>query len=271
MSLSLSDLVSAGRRAVHATISPPVAWRPLRAPDETDLFLVAFPHSGLGWMARLYANASVILAGDPRKITPFNLGDLVPDIDRLRRAGPSPLPVPGFRCFRSHARRSRRYRKVVYLVRDPRRVMADRHAHLVEQGRWRGSLEEMVRHGSHGIRAWAAHAGGWLDQGETAAFALVRHEDLSARPAFELTRLYDLLGWHLDPAQAAEAVTRAGQAEGERAGPRLHGAPVPLSAMRLIGEAAGPLMRRLGYLAEAGPSPAAEAGVPIVKLFEDGP
>jgi hypothetical protein len=239
MVLSLSALVSAGRRAVHATLSPPVARRSLRAPDETDLFLVAFPHSGLGWMARLYANASLILAEDSRKVTPFNLGDLVADADRLRRAGPPPLPVPGFRCFRSHARRSRRYRKVIYLVRDPRQVMADRHARLVEQGQWRGSLEEMVRHGSLGIRAWAAHAGGWLDQGETAAFALVRHEDLSARTAFELTRLYDLLGWHLDPAQAAQAVARAGEAEGKRAGPRLGGAPIPLSAMRLIGEAAG--------------------------------
>jgi hypothetical protein len=234
-------------------------------------------------MARLYANACLILAGDRRKVTPFNLGDLVPDAELSRRAGPPPLPVPGFRCFSSHAGHSRRYRKVIYLVRDPRRVMADRHAALVARGQWRGSLDEMLRHRRHGIGPWAAHAAGWLDHVETPAFALVRHEDLRARAAFELTRLFDLLGWHLDPAQAAQAVARAAEAGWERPDPRLGGdafppraepaapGPIPLSAMRLIGERAGPLMRRLGYLGEAGEAafPAPGSPAPLVRLFAD--
>ena len=161
--------------------------------------------------------------------------------------------------------------------------MADRHAALVARGRWRGSLEEMVGHRRHGIRAWAAHAAGWLDHVETPAFALVRHEDLSARTAFELTRLFDLLGWHLDPAQAAQAVARAGEAGWAQPDPRRGGGAlprgaepasagaIPLSAMRLIGEAAGPLMRRLGYLAEPAevPSPALGSPAPLVRLFAD--
>jgi len=249
----------------------------------TDLFLVAFPHSGLDWMVRLYANASLILAGDPRKVTQFSLGDLVPEEGLRRPAGPPPLPVPGFRCYSSHARFTGRYRKVIYLVRDPRRVMADRHAALVARGQWRGSLEEMAGHRRHGIRAWAAHAAGWLDHVETPAFALVRHEDLCARTAFELTRLFDLLGWHLDPAQAAQAVARAAEAGwatpdlrrgGEALRRRAEAAPpgaIPFSAMRLIGEVAGPLMRRLGYLTEPAeaPSPAPGSPAPLVRLFAD--
>ena len=272
--LSFRSLASAGR-AMTRQVAGPL----LGESSGTDLFLVAFPHSGLDWMARLYANASLILAGDPRKVTPFNLGDLVSEDDPRRAAGPPPLPVPGFRCFSSHARLTRRYRKVIYLVRDPRRVMADRHAALVACGRWRGSLEEMVGHRRHGIRAWAAHAAGWLDHVETPAFALVRHEDLSARTAFELTRLFDLLGWHLDPAQAARAVALAAEAGWAPADPRLGGLPpraepvptgaIPLSAMRLIGETAGPLMRRLGYLAEPAesPGPEGESAAPLVRLF----
>jgi hypothetical protein len=275
---SFRSLASAGR-AMTRQVAGPL----LGESSGTDLFLVAFPHSGLDWMARLYANASLILAGDPRNVTPFNLGDLVPEDVPRRPAGPRPLPVPGFRCFSSHARLTRRYRKVIYLVRDPRRVMADRHAALVARGRWRGSLEEMVGHRRHGIRAWAAHAAGWLDHVETPAFALVRHEDLSARTAFELTRLFDLLGWHLDPAQAAQAVARAGEAGWAQPDPRRGGGAlprgaepasagaIPLSAMRLIGEAAGPLMRRLGYLAEPAevPSPALGSPAPLVRLFAD--
>jgi hypothetical protein len=273
---SFGHLVSAGRAMTRQLVGPLAG-----EPNGTDLFLVAFPQSGLDWLARLYANACLILAGDRRKVTQFNLGDLVPDGDWGRRAGPPPLPVPGFRCFSSHARLTRRYRKVIYLVRDPRRVMADRHAELVERGQWRGSLEEMLRHRRHGIRAWTAHAAGWLDQVETPAFALVRHEDLRARTAFELTRLFDLLGWHLDPAQAAQAVARAGEAGRTQSDPRLGGFPpraepvppgaIPLSAVRLIGEGAGPLMRRLGYLGEPAEAPAAERGLPapLVRLFAD--
>jgi hypothetical protein len=46
---------------------------------------------------------------------------------------------------------------------------------------------------------------------------------------------------------------------------------IPLSAMRLIGEVAGPLMRRLGYLAEPSeaPSPAPGSPAPLVRLFAD--
>ena len=272
--LSFSSLASAGRAMARQAVRPL-----LGESNGTDLFLVAFPHSGLAWMARLYANASLILAGDPRRVTQFNLGDLVPAADRRRPGGLPALAVPGFRCFSSHARFTRRYRKVIYLVRDPRRVMADRHAALVERGQWRGSLEEMLRHRRHGIRAWAAHAAGWLDHVETPAFALVRHEDLSARTAFELTRLFDLLGWHLDPAQAARAVALAAEAGWAPADPRLGGLPpraepvptgaIPLSAMRLIGETAGPLMRRLGYLAEPAesPGPEGESAAPLVRLF----
>jgi len=276
--LSFSSLVSAGRAMTRRA-----AW-PLRGEAiSTDLFLVALPNSGLDWMARLYASACLVLAGDRRRVTPFNLGDLVPDGDLCRRAGPPLLPVPGFRCFSSHARHNRRYRKVIYLVRDPRRVMAERHAELVEGGRWRGSLEEMLGHRRHGIRAWVVHAAGWLDQAETPAFALVRHEDLRARPAFELTRVFDLLGWHLDPAQAAQAVAGAREAGWAAPDPRLGGSdcpgptepvppePIPLSAMRLIGEAAGPLMRRLGYLGEPAEaaSPAPGSPAPLVRLFAD--
>jgi hypothetical protein len=274
--LGFSSLLSAGR-AMTRRVAGPLPGEPYG----TDLFLVAFPQSGLDWMARLYANASLILAGDPRKVTPFNIGDLVPAEDRRWPAGPPPLPIPGFRCFSSHARFTRRYRKVVYLVRDPRRVMADRHAALVEGGQWRGSLEEMVAHRRHGVSAWSAHAAGWLDHVETPAFALVRHEDLRARAAFELTRLFDLLGWHLDPAQAAQAVVRAGEAGWAAPDPRLAGgalprragpaapAPISLAAMRVIGEAAGPLLRRLGYLAEPveAPSPAPVSPASLVRLF----
>src|SRR5262249_61473914 len=128
----------------------------------------------------------------------------------VRRVGAARLPVPGCRCFTSHAPWMRRYRKVIYLVRDPRHVMASYHAHLAGRGGWDGSLAALVDHPRLGIAGWRDHVGGWLDHVDaTASFTLLRYEDLRARTDEELIRLYGLLGWRLEPAIAAEAIARA--------------------------------------------------------------
>jgi hypothetical protein len=270
MTLSLGRLLAAGRRAAREALDDRLDRPFLGEPaSDTDLFLVAFPKSGLTWTSRLFANANLLLSGDDREVTFFNLSDFVPDIHHVRRVGPAPLRAPGFRCFKSHASWLRRYRKVIYLVRDPRHVMASYHMHLASRGVWQGTLEAMVRHEVYGIRAWVAHVGGWLDNVDTtAAFTLLRYEDLSAHTAEELTRLYALLGWRLAPALAAEAVERASparmradEARCNEGHPRLRGTefvrhtamkgprqPLTLPVLRHILAEAEPLMRRLGYL-----------------------
>jgi hypothetical protein len=270
MTLSLSRFFAASRRAARDALDDHLGRPYLSEPaNDTDLFLVAFPKSGLTWTSRLLANANLLLSHDKREVTFFNLSDFVPDIHHVRRVGPAPLSAPGFRCFKSHASWMRRYRKVIYLVRDPRHVMASYHMHLGSRGVWQGTLEAMVHHEDYGIRAWVTHAAGWLDKVDaTTSFTLLRYEDLRARTSEELTRLYGLLGWSLAPALAAEAVERASpermradEARFNERHPRLSGTefvrltemrgprqPLPLPVLRHILAEAGPLMRRLGYL-----------------------
>jgi len=267
---SLGQIAAAGRRrlreAVDECIDRPYLPQP---PDDTDLFLVAYPKSGINWLKWLMATTNLLLSGDKREITFFNHSDFIADLHSVSRIGPPSLPVPGCRCFTSHAPWIRRYRKVIYLVRDPRLVMPSYHAHLAGRAVWQGSLEAMVEHRLYGIRAWADHVGGWLDKVDaTASFTLLRYEDLLARTTEELTRLYDLLGWRLESAVAAEVLARvtiermrAHEAKfneghprrrdtefvrkGDIKGPRQ---PVPEAVLRRIEAEAGPLMRRLGYL-----------------------
>jgi hypothetical protein len=266
---SLRNWLSASRRAfrdgLHDFVNEPYLPRPT---DERDLFIVAYPKSGSTWLSYLMANANLLLSGERRQATFFNLNDFVADLHRTRRIGPETTRAPGCRCFKSHARWIRRYRKVVYLVRDPRPVMASYHQHLGSRGVFRGSIEAMVRHPDYGIASWIDHVGGWLDRVDAGvSFTLLRYEDLRRSPAGELMRLYALLGWDLDSALAGEAVERSSLArmrlaEGAfNAGhPRRMGAehvrrsdidgprqPIPVSALRLIEAGAGSLMRRLGY------------------------
>jgi hypothetical protein len=267
---SLAQILAAGRRRLREAVDDCIDRRYLpQPPDDSDLFLVSYPKSGVHWLKWLMATTNLLLSGDGREVTFFNHSDFIADLQSVRRIGPPGLAVPGCRCFTSHAPWVRRYRKVIYLVRDPRHVLPSYHAHLTSRRVWQGSLEALVQHETYGIGAWIAHVGGWLDGVDpTAAFTLLRYEDLLAQTEQELIGLYALLGWTLAPAMAAEVVGRASlermRAHEERfnAGhPRrrdtefvrrgdIKGPRQPLSEMlqRRIEDEAGPLMRRLGYL-----------------------
>lgn len=272
MRLRLRQVLVGGRSRLREALADLVdrPYLPIPA-DDTDLFLVSYPKSGVHWLKWLMATANLRLSGDQREITFFNHSDLIPDLQSVRRVGPPRLAVPGCRCFTSHAPWIRRYRKVIYLVRDPRHVMPSYHAHLTSRRVWQGTLEELVAHPQYGVSAWVRHVGGWLDHVDaTASFTLLRYEDLRARTAEELMGLYALLGWRLDAQLASQVVSQASPQrmredearfneghprrrgtefvrKGELGGPRQ---PVPDAPLRQIEIEAGPLMRRLGYLPE---------------------
>jgi hypothetical protein len=178
-------------------------------------------------------------------------------------------PLPGFRLIKSHAGFNPDYNRVVYLVRDPRDVMASYHAFAHQLGWYGGSLEEMVDDPQFGISAWCDHVSGWLDRiPASRSFALLKYEDLLADTQQELKQLYRLLGFDLADELVATAVERSsvermreeealanarhpalGKMEFVRKG-RTGGArsPLPEPVKARIEEIAGPLMRRLGYL-----------------------
>lgn len=248
---------------------------------DDDLFLVEFPKSGVTWLTFLVANCNLLLSGDEREATFFNVNDFVPDVENLRHLPGLPLSVPGYRCFKSHSPVTQRYRKVIYLVRDPRHVMVSFHAFLNGVGWWNGSIKEMIGHPRYGIRAWVKHVSGWLDHVHAGtAFNLSRYEDLVDDTAGEIRRIYRMLGWTLSDKLVMEAVARSSAErmredeaqfnaghpalknvqfvrKGKIGGPREE---MPEDVRRRIEDEAGPLMARLGYPSgQATPSSAPEA------------
>lgn len=178
---------------------------------DDDLFLVEFPKSGITWLTFLVANANALLSGDSREATFFNINDFVPDVQVARHAGASTLlRVPGYRCFKSHSHFNRRYRKVFYLVRDPRHVMVSYFAFLNALGWWKGTLPQLIEHPQYGIGAWVTHVSGWLDRVDAAtSFTLIRYEDLVSDTVGEMRRLYALLGFQLDDQTLKTVVDRS--------------------------------------------------------------
>jgi hypothetical protein len=235
---------------------------------DDDLFLVEFPKSGITWLTFLMANINALLAEDRRVVTFFNVNDFIPDVQSVRYAGAPAAGLPGYRCFKSHASYLARYRKVIYMVRDPRDVMVSYWTFLRSLGMWGGTLDQLVRHRRYGIEAWREHVAGWLDGIDAAAsFTLVRYEDLIADAPAELGRLYGLLGMPVTEDIIATAVERSSiermrQLEAEFSGKHpalaklefvrrkeLGGSRGPLSESlrELIENRSGSVMERLGY------------------------
>lgn len=178
-------------------------------PFNSDLYLVEFPKSGVTWLSFLIANANAMLANEQHVVTFFNINDFVPDIHVGRLLTPPPATPPGFRCIKSHAAYTPSYRKIIYLVRDPRNVIASYYNFLAELGLWTGTIEDLADHPEYGIKGWTSHVNGWLDGVDAgASFTLLRYEDLLGATAIELQRIYQLLGWPLADETARVVVDR---------------------------------------------------------------
>lgn len=263
------QLLSPARRRLGRTVKSRMSrhFLPGERHDD-DLFVVEFPKSGVTWLTFLLANVNAQIAGDRRAVTWFNLNDFVPDVQSVSHVSMPRAALPGYRFFKSHAPYMSEYRKVFYLVRDPRHVMVSYWAFLTGLGWYRGTLQQMVADGTHGIRAWADHVTGWLDGiHPSASFALIRYEDLLSNPQGQLDRLYRLLGMPVTDAMIATAVERSSidrmrdlEAEAAASHPALKSfefvrphapgtarAPVPNGVRETIEREAGTIMERLGY------------------------
>jgi hypothetical protein len=197
------DAVAARRRP-----APPAARGLTVLPD--DVFLVSYPRSGNTWLRFMIANA---LRPEP-PVTFADLGDVVleiydeSDASLRRRARP--------RILKSHEPFDERYRRVIYLVRQPADVAVSYYHYLIrtrilapgyDPGQF---VDRFVRGGLDHFATWGDHAAGWLDARETdERFVLIRYEDMLAAPGDALAAVLGLLGVERSEAARATAVERS--------------------------------------------------------------
>jgi hypothetical protein len=181
-----------------------IAGRNLKVyPDDT--FIASYPRSGNTWTRFLIAN----LMHPEQPVTFANIETIIPDATALSSRELKRVPRP--RLIKTHEYFEPRYRKVIYLVRDPRDVVLSlynfrRKYRSVDDSY---SIERYVAErflpGDLDV-SWGEHVGSWLGtRMNHPGFQLVRYEDLLQDPTRELCRLAGFLGI----AASTEALTQA--------------------------------------------------------------
>ncbi len=177
-------------------------------PDDT--FLVSYPKSGNTWVRFLLANLI-----HPNETVGFaNINRLLPAPGVLSKRFLKTLPRP--RILKSHEPFDARFRKVIYLVRDPRDVAVSEY-HFDLKKRYIAAdmtLEQFIKPflagetSSYG--SWWEHVASWVGTRHgNPRFLLARYEDLLADPVAETAKIAEFLGIAADAERIKSAVERS--------------------------------------------------------------
>jgi estrone sulfotransferase len=161
-----------------------------------DVFLTSYPRSGNTWTRFLVGN--LVYQNEP--VTFLTVERLVPDMykssDRVMRNLPRPRILKSHECF------DPRYKKVIYIVRDPRDVAVSNYHWELKLRSVRDGfpIEDFVPRWMEPqfwprIGSWGDHVTSWLStrQGNK-GFLLLRYEDLKQDPQRALAQVAEFLG-----------------------------------------------------------------------------
>ena len=175
-----------------------------------DVFILSFPKSGNTWTRFLIAN--LVYSETPADFS--NINRLTPDPESLSKRELARMPRP--RIIKSHQYFDPRYKRVIYVVRDPRDVaLSQFHFH-----RKRGLIEDgyppekfvarFVAGETSPYGSWGENVASWLATRENRpGFLLLRYEDMLEDAARELKRVASFLEISPDAERIANAVRRS--------------------------------------------------------------
>jgi Sulfotransferase domain len=179
-------------------------------PDDT--FIVSYPRSGNTWTRFLIAN----LLHPEEPATFLNIERLVPDSEAQSSRYLKRVPRP--RIIKSHQYFDHRFKRVVYVVRDPRDVAL---SYYDFQRKYRQILDgypltkyvsDFVagRIGSSSWGTWAENVGSWIStRSGHRGFLLLRYEDMIADPESGLLKVAAFFGVDAGPQLLSQTVERS--------------------------------------------------------------
>jgi hypothetical protein len=176
-----------------------------------DIFLVSYPKSGNTWTRFLIANLVF-----PEKQPDFaNINELIPDPEGLSKRHLETMPRP--RYIKSHQYFDPRYRKLIYIVRDPRDVVLSefhfdiKRRAISEDYPLPQFVSRFVRGElNHPYGTWGENAASWFyTRRQGPQFLLVRYESLQSQAIEEMEKIAEFLGVSADPKRISFAIQQS--------------------------------------------------------------
>jgi hypothetical protein len=249
-------------------------------PDDT--FVVSYPRSGNTWTRFLIANLM-----HPSEVVSFaNIERLIPDTSSQSNRALKRTPHP--RIVKTHQYFDHRYRKMIYIVRDPRDVALSyydfhrKYRHIKDSYSLEAWVDDFVRGKliSADWGSWGENVASWLyTRGASPDFLLLRYEDMVENTQEELARIAGHLGIEATPERLSGAIERSSadrmrelekQGQNEWVATKKHRKDIPFvgvaraggwrtklpkSCVARIESAWGNLMTSLGYELVSTPDP----------------
>jgi hypothetical protein len=164
-------------------------------PDDT--FVVSYPRSGNTWTRFLIAN----LVHPKENVSFLNIEKLIPDTSSQSSRALKRTPRP--RIIKTHCYFDHRYRKTIYIVRDPRDVVLSnydfqrKYRQIEDQYPLERYVDDFIsgRLVSADWGTWRENVASWVyTRGPRKDFLLVRYEDLLDDAVSELGRIAQFIG-----------------------------------------------------------------------------
>ena len=167
-------------------------------PRHDDLYLVSYPKSGTTWLNFIIANVNILMSNMDEEVNVFNIHDFVPDIHYSQDIGNIRATFPNYRIIKSHDNYNIGYKKVIYLIRDPRDTMVSFFHFSCSLNLFSGSLSEFIRSPIYGIESWCTHLKSWYEDSPIALrIYFMRYEDMKNNTFDTLNAMYTMLGHHI--------------------------------------------------------------------------
>jgi len=165
-------------------------------PRHDDTYIVEFPKSGITWLSTLIANINLLESNENAYATFYNIHQYIPDIHTSKDLHYKPLwNFPKYRFIKSHDIYNKNYNFVIYLIRDPYRVMNSYYLFTQQLGIFNGTFDEFVKNPNYGIEKWINHVESWLNRDiSSQRIHLIKYEDLINNTLDIMKNLYDDLG-----------------------------------------------------------------------------
>ena len=267
------------KKIVTYAVGTDIAGRNLAIyPDDT--FIVSYPRSGNTWTRFLVAN--LIHPAEP--VTFANIEQLIPDCEAMSSRFMKRVPRP--RIIKSHEYFDPRYKKVVYIARDPRDValsyydFSRKYRYIEDNFPLNRFVSDFVagRLSSFDWGTWGENVASWFHtRNGRPDFLLLRYEDMLNDTAHELSKVASFLGIDPTPERLTAAVERSSadrmrgmeKTQGDQwvttknkrsdipfvrtASSGLWKEKLPAESIAEIESAWGPLMHELGYELQSNP------------------